>query len=112
GGLYVIEDWAWEHWDWFTPGPEWRNHDPLTRLAHELTEAAGTADGSIAGVSVRPSFIVVERGPRELSGRFRLEDHIFRRKRGSLPRRMYDRVVWGPERDVLFKLKQRLLNRR
>lgn len=79
GGLFVIEDWNWGHWpDHYDLGPV-----PLTRLACELVEALGTSSGPIAGIDVRPDFLVVERGPEALGtdGSFRLDERIRRRPR-------------------------------
>jgi hypothetical protein len=64
GGLYVIEDWAWEHWaevhDFGAPPAE---RDSPTRLIFELVEAAGSDKQLIAAVHVYAGFVVVERGP-------------------------------------------------
>jgi SAM-dependent methyltransferase len=107
GGLYIIEDWAWRHWPGLRKPREWNPHDNLTRLVIELTEAAGTADGTIANLCIHPSFVAVERGARALGSPLRLADHIHRRSDGLLER-MVTRIVWGPEREALAKLKQKL----
>ncbi len=107
GGLYIIEDWAWRHWEAFSPPREWSNHEPPTRLAFELTEAVGTGRGLLQSLSVHQGFLVIERGPLPHSGPLRLDDLIFRHE-ASLAKRIIDRVVWGRERDLLFRLKERL----
>jgi len=82
GGLFIIEDWAWNHWpDFHDPDHPWRSERPLTDLVIELIEAAGTAPAVIANVTVFPGFIAIERGPglpdKKLA--FQLADHIRRR---------------------------------
>jgi hypothetical protein len=86
GGLYVLEDWAWEHWPPYqTPGHPWTEQMGLTRLVQELVEATGSHHrGAVGTLTVYRIFIVVERGPAELpaDGGFRLEDFISRRRPG------------------------------
>lgn len=66
GGLYVIEDWAWNHWSWFEPPPSWT--DPLSDLVLELAELVGSHDiesgapAMVACLEVLPGFVAVERG--------------------------------------------------
>ena len=82
GGLYVIEDWAWSHWEEFqAPTHYWADETPLTRLVSELVEAAGTSAGVVASIAIYQGFAVVERGPAaegDLQG-FDLDEHISRR---------------------------------
>ena len=82
GGLYIIEDWAWGHWpEFLVPNHPWAAEDPLTRLAIELLEAAGTSAQFILSMVAYRGFVVVERGPQQLekATHFNLEDHIMRR---------------------------------
>ena len=82
GGLYIIEDWAWDHWpDYRVPNYLWAAEDSLTRLAIELVEAAGTSGQLILSIVVHSVFVVVERGPQQLDKAtpFNLEDYIKRR---------------------------------
>jgi hypothetical protein len=85
GGLYVIEDWAWSHWDEFQASAhEWVNETPLTSLVFELVEAAGTSAAAIASLTVYEGFAVVERGAAEIASQsFNLDDHIIRRPQDS-----------------------------
>jgi SAM-dependent methyltransferase len=86
GGLYIIEDWAWEHWQGCSsPAGGSSQRDGLTRLVRELIEATGTPTGLIDCVTVYQGFAVVERGGSSLEApsHFSLEDHIFRQP--SLP---------------------------
>jgi predicted O-methyltransferase YrrM len=64
GGIYIIEDWQWEHGVQFAaPDHPWANQQSLTSLVFELVEATGTsAKGSIAMLTVCPGFVAVERG--------------------------------------------------
>jgi cephalosporin hydroxylase len=82
GGLYIIEDWAWDHWpDSRVPNYLQAAEDRLTRLAVELVEATGTSGQLILNIVVNPVFLVVERGPQQLDEAtpFNLEDYIKRR---------------------------------
>jgi hypothetical protein len=79
GGLYVIEDWAWEHWpDYQAPDHAWASQRAPTELIFELVQAAGTNNGLIRDLSINKAFAVVERGwirEAELEN-FKLEEHI------------------------------------
>ncbi len=63
GGLYIIEDWAWEHW----PGhvdPAWPKAERLGRLVHELIGLAGSSKDIISEVIVYQGFTVAVRGEK------------------------------------------------
>jgi predicted O-methyltransferase YrrM len=94
GGLYIIEDWAWEHWPEFQdPANFWAGEEGLGRLVRELVEATGTSKTLIRSVSVFEGFAAVERGDDVLSD-FRLDDHIVRRPwRSTAPREADDAEV-------------------
>lgn len=79
GGMYVIEDWAWEHWPEFQdPAHIWGNEEGLGRLVRELIEATGSSKTLIRSVNVFEGFAVVERGEDDIR-EFHLEQHIVRR---------------------------------
>ncbi|HXO28436.1 MAG TPA: class I SAM-dependent methyltransferase, partial [Thermoanaerobaculia bacterium] len=81
GGLYVIEDWAWEHWPEFQdPGHIWAGEESLSALVCDLVAATGSSRTLIRDLSVYEGFVVVERGDggEDRQG-FRLADHIRRR---------------------------------
>jgi hypothetical protein len=83
GGLYVIEDWAWEHWPEFQdPGHFWAGEEGLTALVCDLAAATGSSRTLCRSLRVYQGFVVVERGDGDGDeGRhaFRLADHIRRR---------------------------------
>jgi predicted O-methyltransferase YrrM len=81
GGLYIIEDWAWEHWPEFQdPGHPWAGKESLTALVYELVAATGSSRSLIRSVSVYEGFTVVERGDASLDPQdFRLAEHVRRR---------------------------------
>jgi hypothetical protein len=81
GGLYVIEDWAWEHWpDFQDPGHVWAGEESLSALVCDLVAATGSSRTLIRRLSVYEGFVAVERGDGDADLRgFRLADHIRRR---------------------------------
>ena len=82
GGLYIIEDWAWEHWIEFSEsGHPMAGLDGLSRLVAECVQATATSETLIKSVTIYRGFTVVERGDTVFgqSG-FRLEDYIYKRK--------------------------------
>ncbi len=81
GGLYIVEDWAWEHWPEFQSAAHaWAGEAGLTALVSDLLAATGSAPALIRRLAVHEGFVVVERGEsREDRHRFRLADHIRRR---------------------------------
>jgi cephalosporin hydroxylase len=92
GGLYIIEDWAWDHWpEFIAPDHPWVGETSPTPLVIQLIEAAGTSIQLIANVTVYEGFVSVERGPMNITDPaiFTLEDHIIRRpSRGLLDHRI------------------------
>jgi hypothetical protein len=81
GGLYIIEDWAWEHWPEFQdPAHIWAGERGLTALVNDLVAAAGTSKTFFRSMKVYEGFVVVERGDgSEDLSHFHLADHIRRR---------------------------------
>lgn len=81
GGLYIIEDWAWEHWkDLDSPGHPWAKERGLTDLIYELVQATGTSTTLIKSLTTYQGFTVVERGEADIGPEdFKLERHIWRR---------------------------------
>jgi hypothetical protein len=102
GGLYIIEDWAWDHWPEFSVvarhstaeelrrAKSWQDEERLTRLVIELIEAAGTSTQLISNIVVFQGFVVIERGPQSLEDptTFDLDDHIVRRPVHRVRRRL------------------------
>src|SRR5436190_1778750 len=79
GGLYIIEDWAWEHDAGFQdPSFILGSDEGLSRLVRELLEATGSSKTLIRSVTVYEGFAVIERGEDALA-EFHLDDHITRR---------------------------------
>lgn len=97
GGLYIVEDWAWEHWPEFQdPGHAWAGEESLTALVGELVAAAGSSRTLVRSLAVYEGFVVVERGEgRAEAHDFRLADHVRRRpwRAAAAPRS-------DPEEDV------------
>jgi hypothetical protein len=81
GGLYVVEDWAWEHWpDFQDPGHVWAGEESLAAFACDLVAAAGSSKTLFRSVAVYEGFVAVERGDGgEDLHDFRLADHVRRR---------------------------------
>jgi hypothetical protein len=63
GGLYIVEDWAWEHWPEFhSPDHPWATETSPTTLVNELVAATGSSPRLIASMTVMEGFVAVERG--------------------------------------------------
>jgi hypothetical protein len=109
GGFYVIEDWAWAHWrDFVRPG-EWSTSYPPTKLVMELIAATGTGHDAVANIEVFPGFVAIERGTQVLGSQFRVQDIAYSRPDDGRLRRVVNRLMWGPEREALAKLKRRIV---
>jgi predicted O-methyltransferase YrrM len=80
GGVYIIEDWAWEHWPEFQDADNfWAGEEGLTKLVSELVAATGTSRTLIRRMSVHEGFVAIERGDGSEGLEFRLNDHVRRR---------------------------------
>lgn len=63
GGLYIIEDWAWAHWEEFQQESHpWSAKTALTKLIFELVEATGSSTDLIKSLTIYQGFAVAERG--------------------------------------------------
>ena len=82
GGLYIIEDWAWEHWPEFQdPGHVWAGEEGLGSLVNDLAAATGSSRTLIRNLTVCDGFVAVERGESvcPAGDAFRLAGQIRRR---------------------------------
>lgn len=73
GGIYVIEDWGWEHWpgSWQTSESPFHSGTPaLSTLIFELVMASASLPEVIASVKVSSNMVQVTRGPAELPDPF------------------------------------------
>ena len=85
GGVYVIEDWAWEHWPSYgSPYHSWAFDESPTRLAVQLVEATGTNRNLVARVDVFGGLIAVHRGSDVVETPFSLDREIRRRHRARI----------------------------
>lgn len=100
GGLYVIEDWSWSHWQSWETKDFWPTEPALTKLITELVEVTGsskrfmsftdslslaTSRSAIADLTVYQEFVVVERGDvsaEELSD-FAINKFLSRRRQDA-----------------------------
>ena len=79
GGLYIIEDWAWEHWPEYNgPDHPCAELEGLTALVRELVAATGSSKTLIASLTIFEGFVVIERGPRQMTA-LRLADEVVHR---------------------------------
>jgi predicted O-methyltransferase YrrM len=95
GGLYVVEDWAWEHWAGFqSPDHRWARETSLTTFLCQLVEATGSTSRLISNLSVFQGFVVVERGEAKSQSLhpFSIERFISRRP-PSRPASLFRRVL-------------------
>lgn len=75
GGRYVIEDWAWAHFDqdlWQRDGGYWRERPALTNLVVEAMLVLGSFPDVVAEVHLEPDFVEIARGTRDLPPRLDL----------------------------------------
>ncbi|MEQ8714356.1 MAG: class I SAM-dependent methyltransferase [Cyclobacteriaceae bacterium] len=82
-GLYIIEDWAWDHWEDFqNPDHPWFKNKPLTSICDDIVRLLGsTGSDLISQISVFQQFIVIKKGQQSLDPRsFRLDDFIITRQ--------------------------------
>ncbi|MBV8645226.1 MAG: glycoside hydrolase family 99-like domain-containing protein [Candidatus Eremiobacteraeota bacterium] len=80
GGIYIIEDWAWEHWPEFNdPSNFWAGEESLFALVSELVAATGTSRTLIRRMAVHEGFVAVERGSDDVASPMSLRDHVRRR---------------------------------
>lgn len=104
GGLYIIEDWAWEHWKEFhAPDHPWAAEQGLTKLIFELVEATGSSISLIKNLTVYEGFVVVERGEADLTenSNFKLDQYIARRPNQSKVQRSRLKLITFLKR-ILF----------
>ena len=79
GGIYIIEDWAWSHWqnqEWTLP----EGSEP-TKLIQELVQASAN-EGLIESINIFEGFVVVKRGVQPIQGsieNFNIKNHIYNR---------------------------------
>ena len=75
GGIYIIEDWAWLHWKelvhYFPKG------QGLSKLIYEVIQSLGSTEKLINSVTVYHGFAVIEKGEKEISENFKLQDYIY-----------------------------------
>jgi len=82
GGRYVIEDWAWAHFDqdlWQRDGGYWRERPALTNLVVEAMIVLGSFSDIVAEVHVEADFAEITRGARDLPPRLDLSSMYLNR---------------------------------
>ena len=64
GGVYIIEDWAWAHWQgaWQEDGGPWPDRPALTSLALELAMLSASRGDLVESVEISSTFVVVRKG--------------------------------------------------
>jgi len=82
GGIYIIEDWAWGHWqDYQSPDHPWADQTELTQLVFDLIELIGSTEGIINNLYVSQGFIAIERGNNDIdTTRMALDSLIVKRQ--------------------------------
>ena len=95
GGLYLIEDWAWDHWhEYGSPQHPWAFETPPTELVCELVAVAGGNRDVIQDLTVLAGLVAVTRGPA-------------RSRRVVQPRRCGDAPIGAVDGDRLRRLGRR-----
>lgn len=86
GGIYIIEDWGWAHWqgeNWQRDqgGDYFRNKPPLTNLLIELMLVAATSPNIVRKITLNGTVAYIERGDQELEEDFEISAHYQNRGR-------------------------------
>lgn len=88
-GIYVIEDWAWAHWDgefWQKDNAFYKDHPAMSNLLIELFMLCASRPDLIADIHVTFNTIAVRRGPGVIGDReFNIGDHYLLRGRQFEP---------------------------
>lgn len=68
GGVYIVEDWRWAHSKFDALPTDGSDPDqvPITRLLLEAIAALAEQPGIVAGLSVEPTKVLIERGDAEI----------------------------------------------
>jgi Methyltransferase domain len=89
GGLYLIEDWAWSHWqEYGSPEHPWAFKTPPTQLVCELVAVAGGSRDVIQDLTVLAGLVAVTRGPAHLDESFSLDGVVTHRSAPSTADRL------------------------
>lgn len=113
GGFYIIEDWAWGHWDFdfsmsLSTAP--------TRLIFELVEAAGSSNSIISNIAIFQGVTVIERGCGEINepDKFSIEKNVSHSLRdaytGNTGRYSQNMEKIIKDREVTIKEKDAIIN--
>jgi cephalosporin hydroxylase len=70
-GLYLIEDWAWAHWEEPYQTQQWADMPALTNLIFELVMLCGSRPDIISEMSVQNAIAIFRKGKQEV-GNFSL----------------------------------------
>jgi cephalosporin hydroxylase len=82
GGLYIVEDWAWAHWEAYqTADHPWAENPALSNLLFEVSMVAATSPQLISEVYLNRALFAVRKGAGVLPDTFRLKDHYLARGR-------------------------------
>ena len=100
GGIYVIEDWAWAHWN----GDQWQKNGglfpyeaPLSNLIFEFTMLAASRPDLIESISITANYVKVKKGKGSCSSDdFNITDNYFNRGKKA--------TLLGPSKKNLFTL--------
>jgi len=101
GGLYLIEDWAWDHWrEYGSPAHPWAFETPPTQLVCELVAVAGGGRDVIQDLTVLAGLVAVSRGLADLDESFTLDNVVTHRPAPSTTDRLR-RLAGRAKRKVL-----------
>jgi len=78
GGFYILEDWAWAHWEGFQSG-KWENQPALTNLLIEIMMLIPSQPGLMHSLDTFPAHAVMR---KKTSGKERLNLDALIKKRG------------------------------
>lgn len=76
GAAYIVEDWAWAHWDNYVPDASLATKPSLSNLLFEVSILAASAPDIVASVEVTKAMFIVRRGKAILEDGWKMSDSM------------------------------------
>ncbi|MDP3261380.1 MAG: class I SAM-dependent methyltransferase [Tabrizicola sp.] len=76
GAAYIVEDWAWAHWQNYRLDRHFASQPSLSNLLFEVSILAASEPEMVASVEVRSAMFIVRRGAAEIKPGWRLSESL------------------------------------